>query len=342
MKLNIGFVGTGSLNATLDVVKKAEQCGLNGVSFSEHTGFHDAIVPSAVYLHTTSDIEVIPLGISSAERHPAVLAMELSSLAELGPGRVRAQVGTGAPTMLRQICADMYHPIARTRSMVEVLRALLASKSLTGHFASGSFDKFQLRQLVGTNVIPAEKKHIPIDVMAIRPKMLRLAAQVGDGVVLTGGTSSEYLSYAVESLERELITAGRDRDKFRITALTFGVITPDYQQHYPILRLLLETYAPILAADTMRGVIDGKQYAFDRAVQSTDLESDFLTAIGERYFPPEVIEQLSVAAAGVDDLAKVLSRYASTGIDVLDVHLAGPESTHSYAVETLAAAIEKI
>ncbi len=330
MKINIGFIGTDPLPPTVGVVQKAEACGLNGVSYSEHGGFHDAIVPSVLYLQNTSNIEINVLGLSAAERHPGALAMELASLAELGPGRVRAQVGTGAPTMLRQICANMYHPVPRVRSLVEALRTLLAGKELTGVFAAGSFDKYGLVRLEGLDILPLQDRTIPIDVMAIRPQMLKLAAQVGDGVVLTGGTSAEYLSWAVKFIETELAAAGRSREDFRITALAFGVIMPGFEKHFPVLRMLLETYAPELAVHTMMGIVDGVQY-------EREAREDLKKA-GETFFTDDVTEQLTVAAAGVEDMSRILRRYADTGVDIVDIHLVGPANTRVDAVETIAAA----
>ncbi len=334
MKINVGFIGTDPLLPTIEVVQKAEECGLHGVSFSEHGGFHDAIVPSALYLQNTSDIEINVLGLSAAERHPAVLAMELASLVEIGPGRVRAQVGSGAPVMLRRICADMYHPVPRVRSLVKTLRALLAGEEITGNFDAGSFDKYGLLRLEGKDILPLQNRIIPIDVMAIRPQMLKLAAQVGDGVVLTGGTSPEYLSWAVKFIEAELAAAGRSREDFRITALTFGVVMPGFEEHFPVLRMLLETYAPELAVHTMQGVIDGVQYARDAA-------EDPLKA-GETFFTDDVTEQLTVAAADVEDMSRILRRYEDTGIDIVDVHLVGPADSRVEAVEIIAAASAKI
>ncbi len=334
MKINVGFIGTDPLLPTIEVVQKAEECGLHGVSYSEHGGFHDAIVPSALYLQNTSDIEINVLGLSGAERHPALLAMELASLIEIGPGRVRAQIGSGAPVMLRRICADMYHPVPRVRSLVKTLRALLSGKEISGNFASGSFDKYGLLRLEGTDILPLQDRTIPIDVTAIRPQMLKMAVQEADGVVLTGGTSLEYLAWAVKFIETELAAAGRKREDFRITALTFGVIMPGFEEYFPVLRLLLETYAPELAVHTMQGVIDGVAYA--RAAAEDPVKA------GETFFTDDVTEQLTVAAAGVEDMSRILRRYADTGIDIIDIHLVGPADTRVEAVEIIAAASAEI
>ena len=334
MRLNIGFVGAEPLEPTFEQVQLAESCGLDGVSSSEHLGLHDAIVPSALYLRMTRRLEVNLLGLCAASRHPALTAMELASLAELGPGRIRAQVGTGAPTMLRQICADMSDPIPRVRSLVKTLRRLLSGEELDGSLPAGEFNGFGLRSFDGSGLVSYAGPAIPIDVMAIRPHMLRLAAQIGDGVVLTGGSSVEYLSDAVRSVETELAAAGRQREDFRITALTFGVIAPDFQDHLLPLRLVLATYAPELVVHTMRGALDSALYA-DALAKDGPLAA-------QSFFTPEAVGQLTVAASGPEDLAPVLSRYAGTGIDVLDIHLVGPTETRAHAIESIAAARSRI
>jgi hypothetical protein len=232
--------------------------------------------------------------------------------------------------MLRQIRADMTRPIPRVRSLVQTLRELLAGKEITGIRPAGAFDGFRLLSFDGSGIVPYDRHPIPIDVMAIRPGMLRLAAQIADGVVLTGGSSAAYLTDAVRAVEAELTAAGRKRADFRITALTFGVITPGYEDHLLPLRLILATYAPELTARTMRGVVDGALYRI------AAMENPHLAA--QTFFTREAIEQLTVAASGPADLGPVLSRYAATGIDTLDVHLVGPPETRAYAIDSLAAA----
>ena len=63
----------------------------------------------------------------------------------------------------------------------------------------------------------------PIDVMAIRPKMVQTAARVGDGLSISVGASQQYLTDVVKDVERDLAEAGRDRSAFRITALAIAV-----------------------------------------------------------------------------------------------------------------------
>jgi alkanesulfonate monooxygenase SsuD/methylene tetrahydromethanopterin reductase-like flavin-dependent oxidoreductase (luciferase family) len=94
-------MGIGPIESTLWAARAAERFGLGGVWSAEHIGFHDAIVPSALYLRETERLEIGVVGISTAGRHPGLIAMELSSLAELGPGRVRVRSARVPPVSLR-------------------------------------------------------------------------------------------------------------------------------------------------------------------------------------------------------------------------------------------------
>ena len=50
MRISIAFSGFGGLESTFPAVLAAEAAGLDGVWTAEHLGFHDAMVPSAMYL----------------------------------------------------------------------------------------------------------------------------------------------------------------------------------------------------------------------------------------------------------------------------------------------------
>src|SRR4030042_907967 len=70
---------------SLPLLELARGSGISGVWSDEHIGFHDAIVPSAVYLRETERLEVSVVGISTAGRHPGLIAVELASPAEACP-----------------------------------------------------------------------------------------------------------------------------------------------------------------------------------------------------------------------------------------------------------------
>jgi len=218
MLLSLSFMGISPIESTMPVVRAAERFGLHGVWSAEHIGFHDAIVPTALYLRETERLEVAVVGISTAGRHPGLIAMELSSLAELGPGRVRVQVGTGDPSLVAKLGKQVTRPARSTEQLVQALRAALAGDEMNVEYPGYAFSGFKVNPLAPP---PA------VDVMAVRPLMVRTAARVGDGLSISMAASHTYLSETVRDVERELAAQGRDRASFRISAVALGVISED-------------------------------------------------------------------------------------------------------------------
>lgn len=128
--------------------------------------------------------------------------MELASLAELGPGRVRVQVSLGDQFLIGRIGSRFTEGLRQVEEFVDALRDLLGGKQLGGTYCGHHLDGYQIAP-----VYPAPA----IDIMALHPRMLALAARVADGVSLYSGASRAYLTQAVRDVERVLAAQGRDR-----------------------------------------------------------------------------------------------------------------------------------
>ncbi len=293
----------GPIAQTLPAVRAAEQNGLDGVWHAEHFGFHDAIVPTALSLAQTANIEVSLVGLSGAGRHPAVTAMELASLAEIAPGRVRAAVGTGDPGLVATLGAPLDAPLARTEALVRSLRAALSGADMHVEHGDHAFRGFRLAT-AGPDV--------PLDIMAVRPRMLKLAARLGDGVSLSVGASRQYLSESVATVEAELAAQGRDRSRFRIVAIALAVVAQDLAAARKQLMPIFAAAEPGMAEHLARGVIEPGALVEAAAAPSPHARFEVLT--------PDVIDATALLATP-DGLADALASYAETGIDELALAL---------------------
>ena len=161
MRLSLTFTGFGALASNLPAVKAAEEAGFDGVWYAEHICMHDGIVPATAFLCATERIEVGVVGLSIAGRHPGLTAMELASMAELAPGRVRAAVGLGVPEMVAKLGKKITQPLAETTQLVQSLRAALAGLDLNYERPGYRFEQYKLNPMAPPP---------PIDVMAVRPE----------------------------------------------------------------------------------------------------------------------------------------------------------------------------
>ncbi len=320
MRLSLAFSGFGPLAGTVEAVQVAEDVGLDGVWSAEHLGFHDAVVPSTLYLQATERVEIGLMGLSAASRHPGALAMELASLCELAPGRVRVQVGVGDPGLVGKLGGTTDRPITRTRQLVDAVHEALSGKELNRDLLPGKFKNFKLNAFSGP--VP------PIDVMAIRPGMLRLAARCADGVSLSVSASRTYLRETVALIEDELAAAGRDRSGFRITALAFGLIAPGVDAILAGMGAMLATFPPEPMEVLAEGALDGARYV--------ELHTSGQTLEAARMLPPDVLGELTLAAEP-DGVGAALASFADTGIDELGVMPMGPPEMLVDTIKLLAA-----
>lgn len=303
MRVSLAFTGMAPVEPTLPAVQAADHHGLDGVWVAEHVGFHDAIVPATVYLRATERLEIGLVGFSAAPRHPGLLAMELASLCELGPSRVRVAVGTGEPSLVAKLGARVERPARSTASLVQSLREALAGREMNVAHPGFAFRGFR---------IAPQGPPPAIDVMAIRPLMVRTAARVGDGISLSVGASKRYLRETVRAIDTELAAAGRQRESFRVCALVFGLIAEDLAKAREQIAPIIALAEPGMAEHLARGVL-----APGSLVSAAQEGGPF--AVG-RLLTPDVIDAIALVATP-DGVGDALAAYAETGIDELSVAL---------------------
>jgi alkanesulfonate monooxygenase SsuD/methylene tetrahydromethanopterin reductase-like flavin-dependent oxidoreductase (luciferase family) len=313
-------MGLSPIESTLPAVRAAEQFGLDGIWSAEHIGFHDAIVPSAIYLRETERLEVSVVGLSTAGRHPGLIAMELSSLAELGPGRVRVQIGTGDPSLVAKLGKGIEKPARSTREFVHALRDALAGNEVTVDHPAFAFQGFRVNPLAPPP---------PLDVMAVRPLMVRTAARVGDGLSISMAASQAYITDTVRDVERELAEQGRDRASFRIGAVVLGVISEDLDAARSAAAPLFTVFDPPMLEYLARGVIEPG--ALVKAVEAGGPAAALQVLTGE------VVDGMALVAKP-EQLGEALDRYAATGIDELAVSIFATPEEQPAIVEQLARA----
>ena len=121
--------------------------------------------------------------------------------------------------------------------------------------------------------------------MAIRPKMVQVAARVGDGLSISVGASLDYIRDVVADVERDLAEAGRDRSAFRITALAMTAIGDDLDQMRAPIGPMLSTFPQASAAFLARGVVDTEEL-----VRIEREEGPFGVM---KYWTPERVDQIA-------------------------------------------------
>jgi 5,10-methylenetetrahydromethanopterin reductase len=215
----------------------AEQQGFSHLWLAEDYFFTGGISGAGIALAAT---ETIPVGlgvVSAMTRHPALLAMEIATLARAYEGRVRPAVGLGVPAWLAQMGIAPRSPLSELRGCVTGLRSLLAGEQLDGAYGSFEYDGVQLTYPLATPV--------PIATGVIGPKMLELSGEVADATLLSVLVGESYVRWARARIAAGAMNSGRDGAVHEVTAFAIYHVDPDRETARAALR---DTVAFYLAA----------------------------------------------------------------------------------------------
>lgn len=149
-------------------------CVADHISFQGGTGF-DGMIAAAAVLAGHPEIGVHLSVYQAALRHPMLTARALSSLAEMGPGRVVFGVGVGGEDRA-EITNCGVDPRSRGRRLDETLEVLAALGSGEAVDHDGEF--FTLESAV---VVPAPPTRAPVVVGGTSEAAIERTARYGDG-----------------------------------------------------------------------------------------------------------------------------------------------------------------
>ena len=194
-----------SIRDAMEHVQEAERKGFEAVWQAESRLVREATVPMAAYASVTEHIKIGSGVVASWTRNPALLAATFSTLDDLAPGRVILGVGAWWDPLARKVGIERRRPLRQMREVVESVRLLLSDQNVTYEGEFVHLDGVEL------DYVFAERraKDVPIYVGATGMKMMELAGEIADGVLLNYLVSPTYNAQAMDALERGAARAGR-------------------------------------------------------------------------------------------------------------------------------------
>ena len=164
--------------------KAAEEGGASTLWIACHLFLRDPITMAALALGATRRIRIALMAMSPYSVHPVFIAMAAATLDEMYPGRVILCLGAGAPADLKAAGLEATRPLVTIDETVKVCRALL----------DGEMPDFQgqIFHVAGRRLANGARK-VPIVLAASRSRMLKLAGQMTDGVLISAATSPPFV-----------------------------------------------------------------------------------------------------------------------------------------------------
>ncbi|MFQ5914302.1 MAG: LLM class flavin-dependent oxidoreductase [Nitrospinota bacterium] len=323
MRVGIMYDGFSPFPGAIDLVRRADDLGLDSLWIAEHLLYRDAFGPAMAFLGETRHIAVVPTAVSPYARNPVLIAMGLATLAERGPGRVRAVLATGQPDDLKAVGLNPTRPLETMKEALGAVRSALAGEPLKHRGRD-----FPVRDRRLGFAPPAP---IPLYLAAMGPRMSRLAGNHADGALFSGGSSPAYIRWGAESVAQGARDAGRDPKEAAIASVIVGSMSSERETAYRAVRR------------TLAFILRGPHHDRNRELAGTKLDRQALAeavsqgdwARAEGLIDDEVVRNHSVSGDAREFLGR-LAEFAEAGLDVAVLLLQGAPEDRMRAVEAAA------
>lgn len=222
----------------MEYCEYAEMRGFEAVWQAESRLVRDAIVPMAAYAAVTERLKVGSGVINNWTRNIGLLASTYLTLDDLAPGRILCGIGAWWDPLAKNVGIERRKPLTAMRETVTVLRRLLNMENVTFHGEFVHVTGIELDVVHGRR----EPRNVPIYIGATGMKMMELAGEIADGVVLNYCVPPEYNDQAMEHLEIGARRAGRTLDDVDRPQLVVCSVHEDREMALDGARELLTQY----------------------------------------------------------------------------------------------------
>jgi F420-dependent oxidoreductase-like protein len=303
------FLNPGvDLGAAVGLARRADALGYDSVWVTHGIG-RDALLVLSAYAHAAPRVGLGTGVVPIYPRHPVLLAQEALTLADVSGGRLRLGIGVSHRSAMEAgLGLDMGRPLAVIREYCAVLRAALA----------GKVDHAGARyRAVWQSGLPRLPSPPPILLAGLGPRMLELAGEIADGVVLWLCAPAYIRSVALPAIRRGRERAGKSLAGFEVVAAVPAALTVDRAGATAMFKGELARY---LALPFYRAMLEQSGFA------------DAIAAYDRAPGPAAVPEPLAAALGAIGDfpaLAAFVAAHRDAGVTLPAVRPIGfPDAPH--------------
>jgi len=218
MRNELWYLGLPKAKASAERAVYLEKHGWDGLMFPDTQCIaNDAYIEMAMCVGATKTLKFSTGVTNPITRDCSVMASMLSTLQEESNGRMRVGIGRGdsAAGHIGKKGASL----KEMREFLSNLQAYLGGEVATRDGVESRLLWIKERQM----------EKVPVDVAGTGPKMIEMAALLGDGICLAVGGNPQRISAKVQQVEEILDRVGRPREDFTISLLMPGTVNHDIE-----------------------------------------------------------------------------------------------------------------
>ncbi len=265
---------------------------------------------------------ILPIGL----RDPYLAAMSFWSLQDLSGGRVSAGFGVSTPVIVTNWHGQPWdRPVARMREYVDMFRRLTSGERL----------RHEALFRTSAPALPPAEPAIPVYIGALGERMLELAGEIADGVILNYPTAA-VIRRSVAAIERGIAKAGRKREDVRIVAFLRTVMDESYENASAPIKdeLLAYMMAPVYRKVFIEDGFEEDCEVFERRWQARE-RTEAIQGISEGF-----VRAHAVVGRSAEECREVAAELVAAGLDegfLYPIAPAGAASEQAAILETIRA-----
>jgi F420-dependent oxidoreductase-like protein len=224
-----------TLDESVARAKAAERLGVESVWLTQLPYARDAALVLAAYANATQRARfgtgVLPI----YTRHPTAMVQMAATLDELSGGRFILGLGVSHKVTVETMWGlHLEHPVEAMREYLDIVRTSLRDggcaidgKHFSAHWVYSA----------------PRRAEMPVMISALSPRMLELAGEQADGVVLWMCSPAYIRDHVVPAVKAGREKAGRTMEGFEIVAAISVCVTSDRPAAFAVFRHTVQRYA---------------------------------------------------------------------------------------------------
>lgn len=297
------FISAGrSLERAIDRVRLAESLGYDS-TYVTHIAGRDSLTVLAAYAARTERIRLGTGVLPIYSRTPVATAQTAATIDEISAGRMVLGLGVShRVTVEGWYGQQIGKPVAEMREYVTAIRAMLRGEDPSGGAdrrwpTSFRFSGYQVRS------------ELPIYVAALSPRMLQLAGELGDGVLLWLCDPPYIRDVVIPAVRKGREKAGRTLEGFDVVAAVPSAVTGDRAATLDRVRSDLITYMslPFYRSMLERSGFEAEIAGFDAGMAEGNAER------AKAAMSEAMLDSLG-GFGGAAEVQEALRRYLEAGV----------------------------
>src|SRR5256885_5848730 len=224
-----------TLDESVARAQAAERLGFESVWTTQMPDARDAALVLAAYASHTQHVKLGTGVLPIYTRHPTAMAQMAASLDELSDGRFILGLGISHKVTVEGMWGlRLENPVDAMREYLTIVRSNLRDGGCG----------FEGRYFTGRGAYSGPRRpDLPIMISALNPRMLELAGEMADGVVLYMCTPAYIRDHIVPAIAAGRTKVGKTMDGFEIVAAVPVCLTSDRKAAQDVFRHTVARYA---------------------------------------------------------------------------------------------------